>query len=618
MLTSTPDILIAYDDLRRRENEALLELADLLPRVDGLPPAVIEQARDAVFHSDHPFLLVMIGPFGSGKSSLINALLGDEVLPTGPIPTTERITILRYGEATGSSKSQDGAETVFHPAPLLKQISLVDTPGLESVFSQHSERTDSFLHRSDWVVVVMLATQALSAGNLKSLEALRDYGKRVIVVVNQVDLLDESQRETVSAFLREQYLTHLGAEPEVFLTSAKQGLTARRADPPDDAGWQASGMVTLERHITDSLDDRQRLRQKLQTPLQIARNVIAEAKAQVQTRQRALDEHRGVQENIAGQIAAAGRQQKNLVEASLIDVAAVFAGAATRGEETVRELFQPARAFSQVTAGLGELIGLAGLARRFGVRSRAAAAFQANEVLAPLDDLTRLVNDLGPRLEGRDLQDMDELAVYTNDAIDALPETLQSKVIGEVRPPVTYNREPLRKIRGDLEGFVSQARHVETGRLDRSVRNALIMLAGWEVAVVIALVLVVGTVSFEDNVLLPILLVLGTLTLMFLGVALMALRGSLLAKTYTGRLFDLSQRYQDTLREAASEQIEYGLRLRWDVVAPFTRLVEAQVTLQAEVAADLRAVEGKLAAFAGEIGGFWRQAPEQAAQQDSI
>lgn len=616
VLNATPDILIAYDDFRRRENDTLLELADLLPRIDGLPPEVIEQARDAVFHSDHPFLLVLIGPFGSGKSSLINALLGDEVLPTGPIPTTEQIIILRYGEATGSAKSQTGTETIFHPASLLKQISLVDTPGLESVFARHSERTDAFLHRSDWVVVVMLATQALSASHLKYLEALRDYGKRVIVVVNQVDLLDDAQRETVSAFVREQVLMHLSAEPEVFLTSARQGLAARRADSPDEDGWQASGMAALEQHITGSLDDRERLRQKLQTPLQIARNVIAEARAQVQTHQRALDEHRSVQENIAGQIAAAGRQQKSQVEALLTDVSAAFAEAATRGEETVRELFQLARALSQVTAGLGELIGLAGLARRFGGRSRAASAFQANEVLAPLDDLSRLFNDLGPRLEGRDLQDMDELAVYTNNAIDTLPETLQSKIIGEVRPPVTYNREPLRKIRGDLDDLVSQARHVETGRLDRSVRNALVMLAGWQVAVIIALVLVVGSVSFEDNVLLPILLVLGTLALMFLGVGLMTLRGTLLARTYGRRMFDLSQGYQDTFRQAAGEQIEYGLRLRADMVAPFTRLIDAQTALQAEASSELRDVEDKLAAFAGEIGAFWQSESERKVQQD--
>jgi small GTP-binding protein len=244
LFSPSQDILFAYDELRRRENTALLRLVDTLPRVDGLEPAAMAQARDAVFHSDHPFLLALIGPFGVGKSSLINALLGDEVLVTGPVPTTSQVAILRHGDAFEKVGAQDGVETIFHPAPLLRQISLVDTPGLESVFAQHSERTDSFLHRSDWVVLVMLATQALSASNLKYLETLKSYGKHVLVVVNQVDLLDDEQRETVRDFVVEQSSLHLGTEPDVFLVSARQGLAARRANPPDAVAYP--GIMDLE------------------------------------------------------------------------------------------------------------------------------------------------------------------------------------------------------------------------------------------------------------------------------------------------------------------------------------------------------------------------------------
>jgi GTP-binding protein EngB required for normal cell division len=610
LLKPTPDILLAYDDLRRRENEALLHLLDTLPRVDGLPPETIEQARDAVFHTDHPFLLTLIGPFGVGKSSIINALLGGDVLATGPVPTTDHVAILRYGDTVEHVTNPDGIETVFHPAPLLKQISLVDTPGLESVFAQHSERTDGFLHRSDWVMLVMLATQALSAGNLKYLETLKQYGKRVLVVINQVDLLDAEQRETVREFVREQYLTHLGTQPEVFLVSARQGLAAHAADPLDEATLQGSGMADLYAYLMESLDDRERLRQKLQTPLQIARNVLSEAQGEVKTQQRALDQYRSVQENIQAQIEAGRAQQRAQVNVLLDEVATTFAESSQRSEDAIRELFQPSRALAQITGGFGELIGINRLARRLGARSRAAAAFEAHEVMEPLTELPQRLTELAPRLEGRDLQDMDDLAVYANKSLEALPAGLKSKVIGEIRPPVTYNREPLRAVRGDLDDILKEAQRVEPERLDRSVRNALIMLAGWELAIVIAIVLL-GTLAIDwSNILVPLMLVLGALALMFLGVALVAFQGSRIARQFSARMLEHATTYQATLREAAEAQIDYGVKLREDVVAPFTRLITAQVSLQQELAADLRESETQLAAFAGEIGGLWERESE--------
>jgi small GTP-binding protein len=607
LFSATPDIVLAYDEIRRRENEALLRLVDTLPRVDGLPAETLDQARDAVFHTDHPFLLALIGAFGVGKSSLINAMLGAEVLETGPVPTTDRVAILRYGDSLERLSSPDGTETVFYPAPLLKTVSLVDTPGLESVFARHSERTDAFLHRSDWVVLVMLATRALGAGNLEYLASLKQYGKRVLVVVNQVDLLDADQQKAVKEFVQEQYATHLSGKPEVFLVSAKQGLAARQGESPDDDLWQASGMAALEKHFVQSLGDRERLRQKLQTPLQISRNVIAEARQQVQSQQRAVDLHRGVLDNINAQIEAGRGQQRKQVDAVLSDSAALFAETAQRGEDAIRELFQPTRAVTQVLSGLGELFGLGGLARRFGARSRAETAFATHDVMAPLDELPRLVTDLGPRIEGRDMQDIDDLVLYTNKALDELPAPLRDKAIGEVRAPATYQREALRNVRSELTAITDQVRTVEPERIDRSVRNALVMLAGWVLAIVLAVVML-GLLAVDwTNAGVPILIVLGALALILVGAALLAYRGFVLSRQFSERVIALSQQYQSTLYDAASEQITYGVRLRQDVVAPFVRLIEAHVTRQETVSADLRQVEGELAAIAGEIGGFWEQ-----------
>src|SRR5690606_13210211 len=100
----------------------------------------------------------------------------------------DRISILRWAEEPSPMRSGD-VDTVFHPSPLLKKVSFVDTPGLESVFQQHGETSRRFLHRSDTVILVMLATQAMTQRNLDYLKMLKDYGKNVIVIINQADLL---------------------------------------------------------------------------------------------------------------------------------------------------------------------------------------------------------------------------------------------------------------------------------------------------------------------------------------------------------------------------------------------------------------------------------------------
>ena len=98
-MSADTKLALDYEAIRRREYELITKMLEVLPRIDNLDEARIAQVRDALFHADHPFLMVFVGPFSSGKSSIINALMGKpDLLPIGPIPTTDRIAILRYGD----------------------------------------------------------------------------------------------------------------------------------------------------------------------------------------------------------------------------------------------------------------------------------------------------------------------------------------------------------------------------------------------------------------------------------------------------------------------------------------------------------------------------------------
>ena len=85
-------------DLRAREQELLERLATALGRFGAdVDPDDLRRFREARDQLTGLFLLVIAGEFNSGKSSFINALLGERVLPEGVTPTTDRINLLRYG-----------------------------------------------------------------------------------------------------------------------------------------------------------------------------------------------------------------------------------------------------------------------------------------------------------------------------------------------------------------------------------------------------------------------------------------------------------------------------------------------------------------------------------------
>ena len=113
--TDNSRLMSEFESLRLRERKLINDLLALFPKIDNLGEERVSQIRDALFHADHPFLLVFVGPFSSGKSSVINALLGtQDLLRVGPTPTTDHISILRYGDEVEHISGSSDVATVFY------------------------------------------------------------------------------------------------------------------------------------------------------------------------------------------------------------------------------------------------------------------------------------------------------------------------------------------------------------------------------------------------------------------------------------------------------------------------------------------------------------------------
>lgn len=583
-----------YESIRRREYELITNLLEVLPKVDNLPEEQVGQVRDALFHADHPYLMVLVGPYNSGKSSLINALLGKpDLLHIGVVPTTDRISILRWGEESQRHSSGGEVDTVFYNSPLLKKVSLVDTPGLESVFQKHEEITRKFLHRADVVLMVMLATQAMTAGNLEYLKKLREYGKKVILVINQADLLSPEEAASVKQYVADQSKSVFGFEPEIWMLSAKRGLDALQDGSLDEEAWDASGLQNVVTYIDQQLSDVDRIRQKLRTPLQITQNVSQTALNAVRANQSALDHYQNISDNVQQQLSSQKREQDKIIREATDEISSKFGTAAMNGSEAIRDVFRFSRALGSVGRGIFELIGLSGLLRRSsGNQSYIQTVFNQHKTFEPIDQLDEVTNKLPPRLEGKDIQDMDDLVKYATREINALPPSIRSKVIGNVQAPLQYDRTPLQKVREELETIENEARVVETGKLDQAVKNTLLYLAVYEI-IVIVLFIAVLAIPFQDGsgqlILLILLIGMGVL-----GLVVLPIRGRFMETAYTNRMLALQARYVEALTKAADKQVTYGMQLRRDAIAPLTRLIEAQTQIQTEQMTKLQAAEQEM------------------------
>src|SRR5581483_6040553 len=127
-------------------------------------------------------------------------------LPMGITPTTDMIELVRFAPVmTHKPKERDGTIREWeHPNTGAPGVVIVDTPGTGSVFQKHEQIAKSFLHRSDLVIFLISAKRAFAETERLYLELAKNYGKKIIVVINQVDLLDNKEQDQVKAFVQRQ------------------------------------------------------------------------------------------------------------------------------------------------------------------------------------------------------------------------------------------------------------------------------------------------------------------------------------------------------------------------------------------------------------------------------
>ncbi len=227
----------------------------------------------AIGQLDELFLLVVVGEFNAGKSAVINALVGERVLEEGPTPTTSRIQLLKHGLERTRTPAGGDYETITLPVAILREMSVVDTPGTNAVVRGHEALTREFVPRSDLVLFVTSADRPFTETERTFLESIRDWGKKLVVAVNKTDILEKPDDvRKVVEFVRDNLRELLGLRPEVFAVSARQAWKTKAAGVAPDP--LTTGFGALETYLTRTLDDAERLRVKLQGSLGVAERAV--------------------------------------------------------------------------------------------------------------------------------------------------------------------------------------------------------------------------------------------------------------------------------------------------------------------------------------------------------
>ena len=230
----TTVVNVRRTDYRNKKKAAFLELVEdlrrqLSPTFPELLPRVDNIARKI---SEEKFNLVVVGQFKRGKSTLIDALLGKDILPTAVVPLTSIVTILHYGtkEKISVDFADGHQEVIGHeqlpeyvteklnpenvrnvervevelPSKFLESgVYLVDTPGVGSIYDHNTDAANQFLPESDATIFLMTADQPLSIGEVEFLRNVREHVTKIFFVLNKVDLLSEAERNEAETFIKD-------------------------------------------------------------------------------------------------------------------------------------------------------------------------------------------------------------------------------------------------------------------------------------------------------------------------------------------------------------------------------------------------------------------------------
>ncbi|MBW4654147.1 MAG: dynamin family protein [Kaiparowitsia implicata GSE-PSE-MK54-09C] len=295
--------------------EYRVRLNDLLHIIERLAADTHNTKLEATVVSlrknvNEPFLFVVVGEVKAGKSSFVNALLGAEVCETDIEPRTDAIQQIVYAPERFVQQLEPSHKKIGLPIDILKDISIVDTPGTNTMIAEHQIVTERYIPNSDLTFFVLFAKNPYQKSAWDFLDFVSaEWRKKVVFILQQADLLKPADLQTNIERVREYASQKQIKSPVIFPTSAELELASDRTN---------SGFESVRNYIRAMVSSGESYKIKLRSVSSTTQKLIDSLSLDVAALQTQMESDRQAVVSIRSKIDAGRKRSRyeidNLVE----------------------------------------------------------------------------------------------------------------------------------------------------------------------------------------------------------------------------------------------------------------------------------------------------------------
>ncbi len=298
------DIDKDLQDYRSSLGTLLVQISQLSAKTSN--NELIKNVDALKYNIDKPFMFVVMGDVKAGKSSFVNALLEVEVCATNVRICTDKIQVIYYSETEFRNEINNHLAEIGKPIEILKEISIVDTPGTNSVIENHQIITKEFIPSCDLAFFVLFAKNPFLASTWSFLDYVSSkWHKKIVLILQQADLLSSEELLDIISEVKNLAEKKGIKAPIVFSTSAKLEL---------EGDANNSGFSEVRNYIKNLITNKETYKLKLKNITNTVKEIIDGLGNDIGTLKQRLDSDRIAVNRVKNRFDYGRKQSLNEVE----------------------------------------------------------------------------------------------------------------------------------------------------------------------------------------------------------------------------------------------------------------------------------------------------------------